>query len=87
MDTAAVTGLDEKLDIGFHEWDSHRDIGTIREHKVGVLSKLLDDTKDVILLIVLLVLEFLGDIYIFIIDYILPTHRPQFNPELWFLNS
>ena len=48
MDTSSVAGLDKELDIGLHEWDRHGNVRSVREDKVGVLSKLFDDAENVI---------------------------------------
>jgi len=48
MDTSSVAGLDEELDVGLHEWDSHGNVRSVREDKVGVLPELFDDAENII---------------------------------------
>ncbi|KAH0294862.1 malate synthase, partial [Aureobasidium sp. EXF-3399] len=43
--SSAVACLDQKLDVGIHEWRSHGDSRTVRQDKVGVLAETLDDFR------------------------------------------
>lgn len=48
VDLTSVAGLDEKLDVGIHEWHGHGDGRSVWEDKVGVLAEFLDHAEDVI---------------------------------------
>ena len=48
VDTSAVAGLDQKLDIGVHEGRGHGNSRTVWEDKVGVLAETLDNAEDVV---------------------------------------
>ncbi len=48
MYASSVAGLDKKLDVGVHERHGHSHCGPVRKHEVGVLTKFLDDTEDII---------------------------------------
>lgn len=43
-----MAGLDQKLNIRVHEWNSHGHRVTVWQNKVGVLSEALDDTENVV---------------------------------------
>lgn len=40
--------LYEAIDVGFHEWLGHGDLGTIRQHEFRVVLVLLDEGEDVV---------------------------------------
>jgi hypothetical protein len=48
VDASAMTGLDEKLDVGVHEGSGHGDGASVGEDEVGVVSEAFDDAEDVI---------------------------------------
>lgn len=43
-----MTGLDQESNVGVHERHGHGHVGTIWEHKVGVLAEHLDEGEDVV---------------------------------------
>jgi hypothetical protein len=48
VNAATMAGLDEKLDVGIHEWYGHGDVGTVWENKLGEVAQTLDGAEDVI---------------------------------------
>lgn len=48
MNLTSVAGLDQKLDVRIHEWNSHGHRVTIWQDEVGVLSEALDDAENVV---------------------------------------
>jgi len=48
VDAAAVAGLDEEFDVGFHEWHCHGNSAAIWEYEVGVLSEAFDHAEHVV---------------------------------------
>lgn len=48
VDTTLVAGLNEELDVGIHEGNSHGDGRSVGENKVGVVAELLDGAEDVV---------------------------------------
>lgn len=48
VNTTTVAGLDEQLNVSVHERNSHSNIRTVRQDKVGVLAVTLDEREDVV---------------------------------------
>ena len=48
VDSAAMAGLDQQIDIGLEEMPLHRDQRAIRQHELGEIPELLDEAENVI---------------------------------------
>lgn len=48
VDSTAMAGLDEELDVGVHEGRGHGHSGSVRKDELGVLTEALDGVEDVI---------------------------------------
>lgn len=48
VDASLVASLDQKFDIGIHEWHGHRNSRSVRQDKIWVLAKLFDRGENVI---------------------------------------
>lgn len=42
-----MTGLDQKTNVGIHEWNGHGDVDSIGQVEIGMEAHLLDEREDV----------------------------------------